>query len=135
MKFTLFLYKILKPSGIPKKSGQFWLDGRAFDVMLLDKMALGEIDLRREMTFKSTLLPYAFLDRFPAAYQKLVHILEVESLCHLKASNVVGMSIEKLFDMWNNEMTNFHATYSNVFFFEVQNWDRQDSAETAAHIT
>ena len=50
-------------------------------------------------------------------------------------SNVVGMSIEKLFDMWwNDEMTNFHATYSNVFF-EVQNWDRQDSAETAAHIT
>ena len=49
--------------------------------------------------------------------------------------NVVGMSIEKLFDMWrNDEMTNFHATYSNVFF-EVQNWDRQDSAETAARIT
>ena len=49
--------------------------------------------------------------------------------------NVVGMSIEKLFDMWrNDEFWNFHATYSNVFF-EVQNWDSQDSAETAAHIT
>ena len=42
LKFTLFLYKTLKPSGIPKKSGQFWLDGRAFDVMILDKTALGE---------------------------------------------------------------------------------------------
>ena len=49
--------------------------------------------------------------------------------------NVVGMSIEMLFDMWrNDEILNFHATYSNVFF-EVQNWDSQDSAETAAHIT
>ena len=43
--------------------------------------------------------------------------------------NVVGMSIEKLFDMWRN------YEFSRNLFFEVQNWDSQDSAETAAHIT
>ena len=42
---------------------------------------------------------------------------------------VVGMSIEKLFDMWRN------FEFSRNLFFEVQNWDSQDSAETAAHIT
>ena len=49
--------------------------------------------------------------------------------------NVVGMSIEK---MWrNDEMTNFGIFTQPIpmFFFEVQNWDSQDSAETAAHIT
>ena len=48
---------------------------------------------------------------------------------------VVGMSIEK---MWrNDEMTNFGIFTQPIpmFFFEVQNWDSQDSAETAAHIT
>ena len=51
------------------------------------------------------------------------------------APNMVGMSKERLFNMWRNyEFSNFHATYSNLFF-EVQNWDSQDSAETAAHIT
>ena len=34
---------------------------------------------------------------------------------------VVGMSIEKLFDMWrNDEFWNFHATYSNVFFWSTK---------------
>ena len=50
-------------------------------------------------------------------------------------SYVVGMSIEK---MWrNDEMTNFGIFTQPIpmFFFEVQNWDSQDSAETAAHIT
>ena len=34
------------------------------------------------MTFKSTLLPYAFLDRFPAAYLKYIS-LELTYFCHL----------------------------------------------------
>ena len=35
--------------------------------------------------------------------------------------NVVGMSIEKLFDMWRNyEFSNFHATYSNLFFWSTK---------------
>ena len=53
----------------------------------------------------------------------------------LVVTYVVGMSIEK---MWpNDEMTNFETFTQPIpmFFFEVQNWDSQDSAETAAHIT
>ena len=39
--------------------------------------------------------------------------------------NVVGMSKEKLFDMWRNyEFSNIHEMYS-LKFFEVQNWDCQ----------
>ena len=38
-----------------------------------------------------------------------------------KKTYVVGMSIEKLFDMWRNDaMTNFHATHSNVFFWSTK---------------
>ena len=49
--------------------------------------------------------------------------------------NVVGMSIEKM--RRNDEMTNFGIFTQPIpmFFFEVQNWVSQDSAETAAHIT
>ena len=47
-------------------------------------------------------------------------------------TNVVGMSIEK---MWrNDEMTNFGIFTQPIPMF-LQNWDSQDSAETAAHIT
>ena len=77
-----------------------------------------------------------FLNQFWQIYASQIlfaggfEILRPEKFCHhnqfswnayILPSNVVGMSIEKLFDMWRNyEFSNFHATYSNLFFWSTK---------------
>ena len=72
----------------------------------LDSTSYQGFPLERLSSFRTALSCLAIKSKFPNKHHKKF------------MTNVVGMSIEK---MWrNDEFWNFHATYSNVFFWSTK---------------